>query len=228
MWARNCLVFCRMCLVETRRNGRHGRLERASPDLIGLNISPGSPDATHISTFLRCRREEIGGSLGDIASEIPCAFVDATRHPPHRRIRAATRFKSAGRSVGLAGSVEQSGAIAHQSAPGRQVFAARTDIDVALAVTIEVVSREGPVGSLGFVEHRGMRLDALLIDQSVEHLSKSVPFCALRFPILRSGTNRPFVISSIKYCVPSQGVPSPILLRITRCGSPFTAEKEHR
>ena len=122
----------------------------------------------------------------------------------HRRIRAATRFKSAGKSVGLAGSVEQSGAIAHQSAPGRQVFAARTDIDVALAVAIEVVSREGPGGSLGFVEHRGMRLDALLIDQSVEHLSKSAPFCALRFPILRSGTNRPFVISPIKYCVPSQ------------------------
>src|SRR5258705_265656 len=90
------------------------------------------------SLFALLGRAEIGGSRGDIASEIPCDFVDGTRHPPHRRIRAATRFKSAGRSVGLAGSVEQSGAIAHQSAPGRQVFAARTDIDVALAVTIEV------------------------------------------------------------------------------------------
>ena len=45
---------------------------------------------------------------------------------------------------------------------------------VAFVVVGEVVTREGPVGALGFVEHRNVRFDAALVHQPGEVLSRTV------------------------------------------------------
>jgi hypothetical protein len=55
-----------------------------------------------------------------------------------------------------------------------------TDINVALVVVGEAVPGEGPVGTLGFVEHRNVRFDALFVDQPVEHLSRTIAVSAAR------------------------------------------------
>ena len=50
----------------------------------------------------------------------------------------------------------------------------RADVAVALVVIGEVISGEGAVGALGFVEHRNVRLDSALMHQPSEVLGRTV------------------------------------------------------
>src|SRR5215469_8878908 len=50
----------------------------------------------------------------------------------------------------------------------------RADLAVAFMIVGKLVTREGAIAALGFVEHRNVRLDALLVNQPVEHLGGSL------------------------------------------------------
>jgi hypothetical protein len=88
---------------------------------------------------------------------------------------------------GTALAIQLAGAIAHHAVavdegprhpidllPLPEFLPGRADVAVALVVIGEVVAREGAVGMLGFVEHRDVRLDPVLIDQPVQHLGRSI------------------------------------------------------
>src|SRR3979411_780477 len=44
--------------------------------------------------------------FGNVASDIPCRFMDAASDLAHRRVRTAARLQRATRTIGLAGSID--------------------------------------------------------------------------------------------------------------------------
>jgi hypothetical protein len=96
------------------------------------------------------------------------------RHLAHGFLRAAARLEAADVAVVLAGAIEERRAVVDRCAPCGQHLARRADIDVPLVVIGEVLPRERAVSARGFVEHRDMRLDPVLIDQPAEHLGRAV------------------------------------------------------
>ena len=83
--------------------------------------------------------------LGNVASDIPCRFVDATSDLPSRCIRAAARLHRAVRAIGLAGSIDDGvglgdvGTQVLEWAPlTAQHMALRAAVFVGLGVPLEV------------------------------------------------------------------------------------------
>src|SRR5437016_11597417 len=96
-------------------------------------------------------------------------------------IRTAPRLQRTALAIQLAGAVAHHAVLVDERARHSIDFLAlpeflpgRADIAVALVVIGKVVAREGAVGALGFVEHRDVRLDPVLMNQPVQHLRRAV------------------------------------------------------
>jgi hypothetical protein len=65
-----------------------------------------------------------------------------------------------------------SGVIDAEGSPvALQLLAFRTAVEVRRGIVREVAAREGAVFPIRLIHHRYVRLDALFVDQPVEHLS---------------------------------------------------------
>src|SRR6476659_11353939 len=70
--------------------------------------------------------------------------------------------------------IEQRGSVIHQCPGCSQGLTRRTVINVARRVISKVTTREGAIVPLRFVEHGDVWRDALLLDQPVQHRSRTV------------------------------------------------------
>src|SRR5713101_2823549 len=119
----------------------------------------------HLDLLPLPARDDVGLGLGDGTSLVAGGFIDRAWYLASRSIRAAARLQRAGVAVRLASAVAH-GVVLRRCGPWRgerssvflQLLAARADVDVARPVVGEVVTREGPILALGFVEHRDVRL----------------------------------------------------------------------
>src|SRR5207302_10347001 len=83
------------------------------------------------------------------------------------RIRTAPRLQRTALAIQLAGAIAHHAVLIDERARHSIDFLAlpeflpgRADIAVAFAVIGEVITREGPIGALGFIEHWDVRLDS--------------------------------------------------------------------
>src|SRR5271155_5230291 len=88
------------------------------------------------------------------------------------RVGTALRLQRTGLAIQLAGAVARHAVLVDERAWHSidflalpEFLAGRADIAVAFVVIGKVVTREGAVGALGFVEHRNVWLDPLLMHQ---------------------------------------------------------------
>src|SRR5258708_32922974 len=84
----------------------------------------------------------------------------------------ALRFKRAYIAVELARTVQKRLALVHGAARSEPLSAGAA-VDVVSRVISKVATRESAVVPLRFIEHRNMWRDALLLDQPVQHRSRS-------------------------------------------------------
>jgi hypothetical protein len=57
---------------------------------------------------------------------------------------------------------------------GARMRSSRAAVSVAGVIVGEVLAREGAVRALGFVEHRNVRLDPVVMHESVQHLGRAI------------------------------------------------------
>ena len=107
--------------------------------------------------------------------------MDGARDLTSGRVRTTPRLQRTALAIQLDGAIAHHAVLIDERARHSIDFLAlpellpgRADIAVALAVICKVVAREGAVAALGFVEHRNVWLDPLLLNQPVEHLSRAV------------------------------------------------------
>src|ERR1700686_5217847 len=107
--------------------------------------------------------------------------MDGTRDLSGGRVRTALRLQRTALAIQLAGAIAHHAVLIDERARHSIDFLALpkflpggTDIAVAFAVIGEVVTREGAVAALGFVEHRYVRLDTALMHQPGEVLGRTV------------------------------------------------------
>src|ERR1700730_314951 len=60
----------------------------------------------HLDLLAVLARLLVSIGLGDIASDLPCRFMDAASDLAHRCVRTAARLQRATRTIGLAGSID--------------------------------------------------------------------------------------------------------------------------
>src|SRR5437773_7413952 len=103
--------------------------------------------------------------------------MDGARDLTSGRVRTTPRLQRTALAIQLDGAIAHHAVLIDERARHSIDFLAlpellpgRADIAVALAVICKVVAREGAVAALGFVEHRNVWLDPLLLNQPVEHL----------------------------------------------------------
>ena len=107
--------------------------------------------------------------------------MDRARDLSGGRVGTTPRLQRTALAIQLAGAIAHHAVLVDERARHSigflalpEFLAGRADIAVALVVVGEVVAREGTVSALGFVEHRDVWLDPLLIDQPVQHLGRAV------------------------------------------------------
>src|SRR4051794_8765540 len=98
----------------------------------------------------------------DIAWDLAC-----------RLLWAALRFERTYIAVELAGAIQKRLALVHGAACPK-LLSARAMVDIASRIISKVAAREGAVISLRFVDHGDMWRDTLLLDQPVQHRSRTV------------------------------------------------------
>src|ERR1700683_3985536 len=97
------------------------------------------------------------------------------------RVRTALRIQRTALAIQLAGAIARHAVLVDERArhsidflPLSELLSGRADIAVAFALIGEVVTREGAVDALGFVEHWNVRLDPALMHQPGEVLGRTV------------------------------------------------------
>src|SRR5438270_464658 len=91
-----------------------------------------------------------------------------------RDLRTALRSELATVAVMLPCQIEKCGSAIHECPGRRQGLTRGTVIEVACRLIAKVAAREGAVISLRPVEHRDMRRDTLLLDEPVQHRSRTI------------------------------------------------------
>src|SRR5450631_1331789 len=99
--------------------------------------------------------------------------MDIARDLARRLLWAALRFERAYIAVELAGAIQKRLAFVHGAARPKPL-SSRAVVDVAGRVISKVAAREGAILPLRLIEHRDMWRDAFLLDQPVQHRSRSV------------------------------------------------------
>src|SRR5664280_3329486 len=115
--------------------------------------------------------EALGAS--ERPGNISRALMNVARDLARRLLWATLRFERTYIAVELAGTIQKRFALVHGAA-GPEPLSARAMVDVASRIVPKVAARESAVISLRFVEHRDMWRDTLLLDQPVQHRSRTV------------------------------------------------------
>ena len=135
----------------------------------------------HLDLLPFAPRDVVGVGSGDVAGDVPGAFMDGTRHLPSRPVGAAVGLQRAGVAIDL-GSAIAIGVVrrgirmigAEGSALLLQILAARAAIQVGGGTIGEVGAGEGAVGPAILVDDRDVGCDPLVVDQSFQHLGRAI------------------------------------------------------
>src|ERR1700687_4886862 len=107
--------------------------------------------------------------------------MDGTRDLAGGFVRAALRLQRTTLAIQLAGAIAHHAVLIDERrrhsidfSPLPEFLPGRAEIAIALLIVGEVVTREGAIGALRFVEHRDVRLDPALMHQPGEVLGRTV------------------------------------------------------
>ena len=107
--------------------------------------------------------------------------MDGARDLAGGRVRTALRLQGTVLAIQLAGAIAHHAVAIDEGAqhaidllPLPEFLPGRADVAVAFVVIGEVVTREGAVGMLGFVEHWDVRLDTAIVHEPVQHLGRAI------------------------------------------------------
>src|SRR5215510_10834176 len=82
----------------------------------------------------------------------------------------------------LARAIEDGCAVVHQRTGRGQWLTTRAEVNIALMVVSEVLTREGAVRASRLVEHSDVRLNPMLVDKPAEHLGRAIGAIAKQAP----------------------------------------------
>jgi hypothetical protein len=102
----------------------------------------------------------VGFGPGDVACDVPGAFVDGALDLASGHVRTPTWLKLVGVAVTFDGAIEQCRPIVHQSSGRGQRLASWTDVDISFLILGEGFARERPIGAGRLVEHGNVRLES--------------------------------------------------------------------
>jgi hypothetical protein len=99
-------------------------------------------------------------ALGNVTGHV-APPSEGSRHLTGWRLWTATGLECAGVAVELARPIEKRGAVVRQYPLAGERLATRADVDIALMIVGEVLTREGAILARRLVKDRHVRLDPL-------------------------------------------------------------------